>query len=134
MRSKRNKGSGWEPNAEKDYESLKRLHEKEIEKHGEGTLSVKDAYMEVFKYKSEYVKGLGLGARPPRKCRAKGENNEARAEIETLKASNEELKTSNEELITSNDELKATVSRINIEAIKREKKLRDDMVKMFEQM
>ncbi|KAL2938450.1 hypothetical protein RDABS01_021899, partial [Bienertia sinuspersici] len=139
------KGSGWEPNAEKDYEALKRLHEKEIEKHGEDTLSVKDAYMEVFKHKSGYVKGLGPGARPPKKCRAEGESNEARddaatreaslvSEIKTLKASNEELKTSNEELIASNDELKATVSRINIEAIKCEKKLRDNMMKMFEQM
>ncbi|KAL2923555.1 hypothetical protein RDABS01_015046 [Bienertia sinuspersici] len=56
------------------------------------------------------------------------------SEIETLKASDEELKTSNKELITSNDELKATVSRINIEAIKREKKLRDNIMKMLEQM
>ncbi|KAL2923534.1 hypothetical protein RDABS01_015025 [Bienertia sinuspersici] len=150
------KGSGWEPNAEKDYEALKRLHEKEVEKHGEDTLSVKDAYMEVFKQKSGYVKGLGPGARPPKKCRVDKESNEARtslsleiqklkdnatvreaslaSEIETLKATNDELKTSNEELIASNDELKATVSRINIEAIKREKKLRDDMMKMFEQM
>ncbi|KAL2899204.1 Fibronectin-binding protein PlpA [Bienertia sinuspersici] len=153
---RRQKRSGWEPNAEKDYEALKRLHEKEVEKHGEDTLSVKDAYMEVFKQKSGYVKGLGPGARPPKKCRADGESNEARtslsleiqklkddaaareaslaSEIETLKASNDELKTSNEELIASNDEIKATVSRINIEAIKREKKLRDDMMKMFEQM
>ncbi|KAL2893391.1 Laminin-like protein lam-2, partial [Bienertia sinuspersici] len=150
------KGSGWEPNAEKDYKALKRLHEKEEEKHGEDTLSVKDAYMEVFKQKSGYVKGLGPGARPPKRCRADGETNEARtslsleiqklkdnaaareaslvSEIETLKESNNELNTSKEELIASNDELKATVSRINIEAIKREKKLRDDMMKMFEQM
>ncbi|KAL2901222.1 hypothetical protein RDABS01_026304 [Bienertia sinuspersici] len=135
------KGSGWELNAKKDYEAPKRLHEKEIEKHGEDTLSVKDAYMEVFKHKSGYVKGLGPGALPPKKCRAEGESYEARvslsseiqelkddaatreaslvSEIETLKASNEELKTSNEELIASNDELKATVSRIKIEAIKR---------------
>ncbi|KAL2904487.1 hypothetical protein RDABS01_003197 [Bienertia sinuspersici] len=155
-KTKKHKGSGWEPNAEKDYEALKRLHEKEVEKHGEDTLSVIDAYMEVFKQKSGYVKGLGPGARPPKKCRADGESSEARtslsleiqklkddvavgeaslaSEIETLKASNDELKTSNEELIASNDELKATVSRINIEAIKREKKLRDDMMKMFEQM
>ncbi|KAL2931505.1 hypothetical protein RDABS01_036915 [Bienertia sinuspersici] len=156
-KTKKHKGrSGWEPNAEKDYEALKRLHEKEVEKHGEDTLSVKDAYMEVFKQKSGYVKGLGPGARPPKKCRVDGESNEARtslslqiqklkdeaaareaslsSEIETLKASNDELKTSNEELIASNDEVKATVSRINIEAIKREKKLRDDMMKMFEQM
>ncbi|KAL2901731.1 Fibronectin-binding protein PlpA [Bienertia sinuspersici] len=150
------KGSGWELNAKKDYEALKMLHEKEVEKHGEDTLSVKDAYMEVFKQTSGYVKGLGPGVRPPKKCRADGESNEARAslslqiqklkddaaareaslasEIETLKASNDELKTSNEELIVSNDELKATVSRINIEGIKREKKLRDDMMTMFEQM
>ncbi|KAL2921960.1 hypothetical protein RDABS01_013451, partial [Bienertia sinuspersici] len=135
----------WEPNAGKDYEALKRLHEKEREKHGEDTLSVKDAYMEVFKQKSGYVKGLGPRARPPKKCKAKGEKiqklkddaatREASlaSEIETLKASNKELKTSNEELITSNDELKATSSRINIEAIRREKKLRDNIMKMFEQ-
>ncbi|KAL2893771.1 hypothetical protein RDABS01_009680 [Bienertia sinuspersici] len=150
------KESGWEPNAQKDYEALKKLHEKEVEKHGEDTLSVKAAYMEVFKHKSGYVRGLGPGARPPKKSRAEGESNEVRVElsaeiqqlkedaatregllisqIETLKTSNEELRTSNEELIASNDELKATVSRINIEAIKREKKLRDDMMKMFEQM
>ncbi|KAL2921405.1 Fibronectin-binding protein PlpA [Bienertia sinuspersici] len=155
-KTKKHKGSGWEPNAEKDYVALKRLHEKEIEKHGEDTLSVKDAYMEVFKQKSGYVKGLGPGALPPKKFRAEGESNEARvslsleiqklkddaaareaslaSEIETLKASNDELKTSNEELIASNDELKASISRINVEAIKREKKLRDDMMKMFEQM
>ncbi|KAL2903632.1 hypothetical protein RDABS01_002342 [Bienertia sinuspersici] len=152
-KTKKHKGSGWEPDAEKDYEALKRLHEKEVEKHGEYTLSVKDAYMEVFKQKSRYVKGLGPGARPPKNFRVEGESNEARvslsleiqklkddaasreaslsSEIETLKASNDELKTSNEELIASNDELKATVSIIN-EAIKREKKLRDDMMKMFE--
>ncbi|KAL2893790.1 hypothetical protein RDABS01_009699 [Bienertia sinuspersici] len=112
--------------------------------------------MEVFKHKSGYVRGHGPGARPPKKSRAKGESNEVRVElsaeiqqlkedaatregllisqIETLKKSNEELITSNEELIASNDELKATVSRINIEDIKHEKKLRDDMMKMFEQM
>ncbi|KAL2927469.1 Fibronectin-binding protein PlpA, partial [Bienertia sinuspersici] len=140
----------------KKYYSLSLYSLFEVEKHGEDTLSVKDAYMEVFKQKSGYVKGLGPGARPPKKCRVDGESNEARtslsleiqklkddavareaslaSEIETLKASNDELKTSNEELIASNDELKATVSRINIEAIKREKKLRDDMMKMFEQM
>ncbi|KAL2942225.1 hypothetical protein RDABS01_030575, partial [Bienertia sinuspersici] len=155
-KTKKHKESGWEPNAQKDYEALKKLHEKEVEKHGEDTLSVKAAYMEVFKHKSGYVRGLGPGARPPKKSRAEGESNEVRVElsaeiqqlkedaatregllisqIETLKTSNEELRTSNEELIASNDELKATVSRINIEAIKREKKLRDDMMKMFEQM
>ncbi|KAL2899835.1 hypothetical protein RDABS01_024917 [Bienertia sinuspersici] len=107
------------------------LHEKEVEKHQEDRLSVKDAYMEVFKQKYGYVKGLGRGARPPKKCRADGESNEARAslsleiqklkddvpareaslasEIETLKASNDELKTSNEELIASNDELKEII-------------------------
>ncbi|KAL2892977.1 hypothetical protein RDABS01_008886 [Bienertia sinuspersici] len=140
------KGSVWEPNAEKDYEALKRLHEKEIEKHGEDTLSVKDAYMKVFKQKSGYVKIIGPGARPPKKCRAERESNEKRvslsleikklkddaavreaslaSEIETLKASNvelknsnEELKTSNEELIASTDELKTVVSRINVEAL-----------------
>ncbi|KAL2894895.1 Fibronectin-binding protein PlpA [Bienertia sinuspersici] len=155
-KTKKHEGSGWEPNVEKDYEALKRLHKKEVEKHGDDKLSVTDAYMEVLKQKSGYVKGLGPGARPPKKFRAEGESNEARvslsleiqklkddasareaslaSEIETLKASNDELKTSNEELIVSNDELKATVSRFNIEAIKREKKLRDDMMKMLEQM
>ncbi|KAL2906411.1 hypothetical protein RDABS01_005121, partial [Bienertia sinuspersici] len=128
-KTKKHKGSGWEPNAEKDYEALKRLHEKEIEKHEEDTLSVKDAYMEVFKQMSGYVKGLGRGAHD-----ATAREASLASEIETLKASNDELKTSNEELIASNDELKATVSRINVEAIKREKKLRDDMMKMFEQM
>ncbi|KAL2942367.1 hypothetical protein RDABS01_030717 [Bienertia sinuspersici] len=117
------------------------LHEKDVEKHGEDTLSVKDAYMEVFKQKSGYVKGLGPGAHPPKKCRIQKLKDDAAAreaslasEIKTLKASNDELKTSNEELIASNDELKATVSRINTEAIKCEKKLRDDMMKMLEQM
>ncbi|KAL2897363.1 hypothetical protein RDABS01_039146, partial [Bienertia sinuspersici] len=88
-----------------------------------------------------YVKGHGPGARPSKKRRADGESNEARAslslEIQKLKdnaTSNDELKTSNEELIASNDELKATVSRINIEAIKREKNLRNNIMKMFEQM
>ncbi|KAL2943454.1 Protein DYAD, partial [Bienertia sinuspersici] len=140
-KTKKHKESGWEPNAQKDYEALKKLHEKEVEKHGEDTLSVKAAYMEVFKHKSGYVRGLGPGAHPPKKSRAEGESNEVRvelsAEIQQLKedaATREELRTTNEELIASNDELKATVSRINIEAIKREKKLRDDMMKMFEQM
>ncbi|KAL2900710.1 hypothetical protein RDABS01_025792 [Bienertia sinuspersici] len=141
---------------QKNYEALKRLHVEEIEKHVEDTLSVKDAYMEVFKQKYGYVKRIGPGARPPMKSMVDGESNEARvtlsseiqklkddaaarkaslaSEIETLKASNEELKNSNEELIASNDELKETVSRIDIEAIKREKKMRDDMMKMFEQM
>ncbi|KAL2897631.1 hypothetical protein RDABS01_039414, partial [Bienertia sinuspersici] len=131
---RKQKRSGWEPNVEKDYEALKRLHEKEVKKHREDTLSVKDVYMEVFKQKSRHVKGFGLGAHPPKKCRADGESNEARTEIETLKASNDELKISNEELIASNDEFKATFSRNNIEATKREKKLRDDIMKMFEQM
>ncbi|KAL2926005.1 hypothetical protein RDABS01_033599 [Bienertia sinuspersici] len=119
--------------------------------------------MKVFKQKSGYVKIIGPGARPPKKCRAERESNEKRvslsleikklkddaavreaslaSEIETLKASNvelknsnEELKTSNEELIASTDELKTVVSRINVEVIKREKKLRDDMMKMLEQM
>ncbi|KAL2926549.1 hypothetical protein RDABS01_028269 [Bienertia sinuspersici] len=121
----------------KKYEALKMLHEKEVEKHGEDTLSVKDAYTEVFKQKSGYVKGFGPEARPPKKCGAgdaAAREASLASEIETLKASNDELKTSNEELIPSNDELKATVSRINIKAIKREKKLIDDMMKTFEQM
>uniref|UniRef100_A0A803N837 Uncharacterized protein n=1 Tax=Chenopodium quinoa TaxID=63459 RepID=A0A803N837_CHEQI len=155
-KTKKHKDKGFEPNAEKDYEALRNLHEKEVKEHGEDTLSVKAAYMEVFKLKSGYVKGLGPGARPPKKRRVEGETNEVRvklsaeiqqlkeyaatregvlvSQIESLKESNEELRTSNEELIASNDELKATVSRINIEAQKREKKLRDDMMKMFEQL
>uniref|UniRef100_A0A803N0U7 Uncharacterized protein n=1 Tax=Chenopodium quinoa TaxID=63459 RepID=A0A803N0U7_CHEQI len=118
----------FEPNAEKDYEALRNLHEKEVEEHGEDTLS---------------VKGLGPGARPPKKRRVEGETNEARVElsaeiqqlkedavtregvlvskIESLKESNEEIRTSNEELIASNDELKVTVSRINIEVQIRER-------------
>uniref|UniRef100_A0A803KV28 Uncharacterized protein n=1 Tax=Chenopodium quinoa TaxID=63459 RepID=A0A803KV28_CHEQI len=155
-KTKKHKDRGFEPNAEKDYEALRNLHEKEVEEHGEDTLSVKAAYMEVFKPKSGYVKGLGPGARPPKKRRVERETDEVRvalsveiqqlkedaatregalvSQIESMKESNEELKTSNEELIASNDELKATVSRINIEAQKREKKLRDDMMKMFEQL
>ncbi|KAL2930945.1 Syntaxin-72, partial [Bienertia sinuspersici] len=87
----------------KKYEVLKRLHKKEIEKHREDTLSVKDAYMERFKKLKDNatVREASLAS-----------------EIETLKASN----------------LKATVSRINIEAIKREKNLGDDMMKLFKQM
>uniref|UniRef100_A0A803N6M1 Uncharacterized protein n=1 Tax=Chenopodium quinoa TaxID=63459 RepID=A0A803N6M1_CHEQI len=155
-KTKKHKDKGFEPNVEKDYEALRNLHEKEVKEHGEDTLSVKAAYMEVFKPKSGYVKGLGPGARPPKKRRVEGETNEVRvklsaeiqqlkedvatregvlvSQIESLKEYNEELRTSNEELIASNDELKATVSRINIEAQKREKKLRDDMMKMFEQL
>ncbi|KAL2934386.1 Phosphoglycerate kinase [Bienertia sinuspersici] len=72
-KTKKHKGSGWEPNAEKHYEALKMLHEKEVEKHREDTLSVKNAYMEVFKQKSRYVKGLGPRARAPKKCSADGE-------------------------------------------------------------
>lgn len=109
--------------------------------------------MEVFQHKSGYVRGLGPGARPPKKLRTEGKNNEVRvelsaqiqklkdnatarqvslvSEIETLGASNEALRTSNEELVTSDDELKAIISRTNIEAIKREKKLREDMMKIF---
>ncbi|KAL2896981.1 hypothetical protein RDABS01_038765 [Bienertia sinuspersici] len=101
--------------------------------------------MKVFKQKSGYVKGLGLGALPLKKCRWKDKiqklKNDAAtreaslaSEIETLKASNEELKTSNEELIASNDELKEIVSGFNIEVIKHKEKSRDDMKKMFEQM
>ncbi|KAL2898214.1 Uracil-DNA glycosylase [Bienertia sinuspersici] len=121
----RHNGIGWEPNVEKDYEVLKSFHEKEIGKHREDTLSVKDAYMKVFKEKSGYVKRLGRRARPPKKCRVKGESNEAMvylsleipklkddaaareaslaSEIETLKASNVELKNSNKELKTSDE-------------------------------
>ncbi|KAL2923345.1 hypothetical protein RDABS01_014836 [Bienertia sinuspersici] len=122
----RHKGSGSEPSAEKDYEALKRLHEKETEKHGEDTLSVKDAYMERFKKFKDNVAA--------REASLASEIETLKASNAMLKKSNEELKTSNEELIASNDELKATVSRINIEANKLEKKLKDDMMKMFEQM
>ncbi|KAL2934677.1 hypothetical protein RDABS01_017796 [Bienertia sinuspersici] len=131
-KTKKHKGSGWEPNAEKDYEALKRLHDKEIEKHGEDTLSVKDVYMKVFKEKFGYVKGLGPGAPrvslsskiPKLKDDAAARGASLASEIETLKASNvelknsnEELKTSNEQLIASNDDLKATVSRINMKPL-----------------
>uniref|UniRef100_A0A803N9A3 DUF4218 domain-containing protein n=1 Tax=Chenopodium quinoa TaxID=63459 RepID=A0A803N9A3_CHEQI len=71
---KHNKKDGtttWEPNAEKNYEELKRLHETEIAEDGEDTLSVKDAYMKVLKPKSGYGRGLGLGARPPAKLEPK---------------------------------------------------------------
>uniref|UniRef100_A0A803LLZ3 Transposase n=1 Tax=Chenopodium quinoa TaxID=63459 RepID=A0A803LLZ3_CHEQI len=115
-KTKKHKDKGFEPNAEKDYDALRNLHEKEVEEHGEDTLSVKAAYMEVFKPKSGYVKGLGPGARPPKKRRVEGETDEVRValsaeiqqlkedaatregallyQIESLKESNEELKTS----------------------------------------
>uniref|UniRef100_A0A803N4S0 DUF4216 domain-containing protein n=1 Tax=Chenopodium quinoa TaxID=63459 RepID=A0A803N4S0_CHEQI len=149
----------WNPNSEEKIK-INFMDElrcvKDVEEHGEDTLSVKAAYMEAFKPKFGYVKGLDPGARPPKKRRVEGETNEVRvdisaeiqqlkedaatregvlvSQIETPKESNEELRTSNEEVIESNDELKAVVSRINIEAQKREKKLRDDMMKMFEQL
>ncbi|KAL2938680.1 RNA-binding protein 33 [Bienertia sinuspersici] len=107
------------------------LHEKEVEKHGEDTLSVKAAYMEAFKHKSGYVRELGPGARPPKKSRGGGENNEVRVE---LSAEIQQLKEDAATREASNDELKATISRINIEAIRCEKKLRDDMMKMLEQI
>ncbi|XP_074301661.1 uncharacterized protein LOC141633075 isoform X3 [Silene latifolia] len=47
--------SGFGPNHEKHFEELKRLHEAEIEKCGEDTLNVKDAYMKVLNHKSGYV-------------------------------------------------------------------------------
>lgn len=150
------KTTGWEPKSEKAYEELKKLHASEVDKHGEDTLSVQAAYMKVFNRKSGYVKGLGPGARPPRKNRNDKENNEVRVElsaeiqklkndatqrevllvteIDALKASNEDLRTSNDELVASNDELKAALSRMNIENIKREKKLREEMMQMFEKM
>ncbi|XP_021714206.1 uncharacterized protein LOC110682232 isoform X2 [Chenopodium quinoa] len=134
----------WEPNAEKNYEELKRLHETEITEHGEDTLSVKDAYMKVLKPKSGYVRGLGPGARPPTKVRIQGDDMDRvqlSTQVHTLSASNEELresneqlKASNEELKASNEELKAEFSRMNKEAIERENKLREDMLKMFEEM
>ncbi|XP_021864954.2 uncharacterized protein [Spinacia oleracea] len=140
---KKDGGSGWEPIAEKNYEELKKLHEAQIEEHGKDTLNVKDAYIKVLKPKSGYVRGLGSGARPPKKGR-NGENNE-RVELSTqvntlsasneeLRVSNEQLKGSNEELKASNEELKAEFSRMNKEAIEREQKLREDMLKMFEDM
>uniref|UniRef100_A0A803N463 Uncharacterized protein n=1 Tax=Chenopodium quinoa TaxID=63459 RepID=A0A803N463_CHEQI len=116
-KTKKNKDRGFEPNVEKDYEALRNLHEKEVEEHGEDTLSVKATYMEVFKPKSWYVKGHGPGARPPKKRRVEGETDEVRvalsvkiqqlkkdaatregalvSQIESLKESTEELKTSN---------------------------------------
>ncbi|KAL2931591.1 Phosphomethylpyrimidine synthase [Bienertia sinuspersici] len=80
-KTKKHKESGWEPDAQKDYEALKKLHEKEVEKHGEDTLSVKSSYTEVFKHKYGYVRGLVPGARPPKKSRAEGESNEVRVEL-----------------------------------------------------
>lgn len=145
--------SGFGPNDEKHFEEFKKLHETEIEKHDEDTLNVKDAYMKVLKQKSGYVRGLGPGARPPNKVGGtQGESNEVRVElsyeieqlkdaaasresqIDTLKASNDELRASNEELRASNEELKVSISKINLEAIEREKKLREDMQKMFDEM
>uniref|UniRef100_A0A803KWD6 Uncharacterized protein n=1 Tax=Chenopodium quinoa TaxID=63459 RepID=A0A803KWD6_CHEQI len=127
----------WEPNAEKNYEELKRLHETEIAEHGEDTLSVKDAYMKVLKPKSGYVRGLVPGARPPTKVRIQGDDMDRvqlSTQVHTLSASNEELRASNEQLKASNEELKAEFSRMNKEAIERENKLREDMLKMFEEM
>ncbi|KMS94868.1 hypothetical protein BVRB_014540, partial [Beta vulgaris subsp. vulgaris] len=138
----------WEPIAEKHYEELKKLHETQIQEHGEDNLNVKDAYIKALKCKSGYVRGLGPGARPPKKGRT-GENNERlstqvdtlaasneelKASNEQLKASNEELKASNEEFKASNEELRAEFSKLNKEAIEREKKMREDMLKMFEDM
>ncbi|KAK9705149.1 hypothetical protein RND81_07G036500 [Saponaria officinalis] len=108
--------------------------------------------MKVMKHKSGYVRGLGPGARPPKKGGGEGVANEVRVElsseiqqlkdaaalreteIETLKASNDDLRASNEELKSSNEELKASVSKMNQDAIEREKRLRDDMQKMFDEM
>ncbi|KMS95664.1 hypothetical protein BVRB_005990 [Beta vulgaris subsp. vulgaris] len=138
----------WEPIAEKHYEELKKLHETQIQEHGEDNLNVKDAYIKALKCKSGYVRGLGPGARPPKKGRT-GENNERlstqvdtlaasneelKASNEQLKASNEQLKASNEEFKASNEELRAEFSKLNKEAIEREKKMREDMLKMFEDM
>ncbi|XP_048499493.1 uncharacterized protein LOC104890377 isoform X1 [Beta vulgaris subsp. vulgaris] len=138
----------WEPIAEKNYEELKKLHETQIQEHGEDTLNVKDAYIKALKRKSGYVRGLGPGARPPKKGKT-GENNERlstqvdtlaasneelRVSNEQLKASNEELKASNEEFKASNEELRAEFSKLNKDAIEREKKMREDMLKLFQDM
>ncbi|KMT17711.1 hypothetical protein BVRB_2g036560 [Beta vulgaris subsp. vulgaris] len=138
----------WEPIAEKHYEELKKLHETQIQEHGEDNLNVKDAYIKALKCTSGYVRGIGPGARPPKKGRT-GENNERlstqvdtlaasneelKASNEQLKASNEQLKASNEEFKASNEELRAEFSKLNKEAIEREKKMREDMLKMFEDM
>uniref|UniRef100_A0A803L9N4 Uncharacterized protein n=1 Tax=Chenopodium quinoa TaxID=63459 RepID=A0A803L9N4_CHEQI len=88
--------------------------------------------MKVLKPKSGYVRGLGPRARPPAKVRAQGDDMERvqlATQVHTLSASNEELRASNEQLKASNEELKADFSRMNKEAIEREKKLREDMLK-----
>ncbi|KMS97136.1 hypothetical protein BVRB_7g178010 [Beta vulgaris subsp. vulgaris] len=135
-------------NVDKNYEELKKLHETQIQDHGEDTLNVKDAYIRALKRKSGYVRGLGPGARPPKKGKT-GENNERlstqvdtlaasneelRVSNEQLKASNEELKASNEEFKASNEELRTEFSKLNKEAIEREKKMREDMLKLFQDM
>lgn len=108
--------------------------------------------MKVLNQKSGYVRGLGGGARPPKKCGIEDDTNELRVnlsseiqqlkeaaalretQIETLNASNDDLRASNEVLKTSNEELKASVIKMNLDALEREKKLRDDMQQMFDEM
>ncbi|KMT05844.1 hypothetical protein BVRB_7g165850 [Beta vulgaris subsp. vulgaris] len=131
----------WEPIAEKHYEELKKLHETQIQEHGEDNLNVKDAYIKALKCKSEYVRGLVTGARPPKNGRTRENNERLSTQVDTLAASNEELKASNEQLEasneefkTSNEELRAEFSNLNKEAIECEKKMREDMLKMFEDM
>uniref|UniRef100_A0A803NAG6 Transposase, Ptta/En/Spm, plant n=1 Tax=Chenopodium quinoa TaxID=63459 RepID=A0A803NAG6_CHEQI len=111
----------------------------QVKEHGEDTLSVKDAYMKVLKPKSGYVRGLRPGVRPPTKVRTQGDDMDRvqlSTQVHTLSASNEELRASNEQLKASNEELKASIeelkaefSRMNMEAIDRENKLREDMLK-----
>ncbi|CAH9091486.1 unnamed protein product [Cuscuta epithymum] len=148
--------NGWEPNAEKNYQELKKLHQTQMEKHGEDTLTVKAAYTEVLKPKSGYVKGLGPGARTTTRGRSEAQNNELNVkfsaeiqmlkndaavreaslvgQIDTLKKSNEELRASNDQLKASNEELKTSISQMSIDAVEREKKLREDVKKMLEEM
>jgi len=128
----RHKDGSWDPEAAAKYEEFKHLHMSQVEKEGVDNLSLKEAYLLVMKEKSGYHRGLGPGPRPPRK--GSRESQEIRvklsAEIEQLQQKEAALKGQVGELQTANSELKSEIERMKVEAIEREKKLKEELMQL----
>ncbi|KAJ8443445.1 hypothetical protein Cgig2_026232 [Carnegiea gigantea] len=117
--------------AESRHKEFKKSHSKQIEGHGMDNVSMKEVYRMVRKEHSGNITGLEARQQP---AKSEGESSELTSEVELQEAYIQQHGTVDEEiehLKASNDSLTAEIERMKVEAIEREKKLREELLQML---
>lgn len=116
-----------DPAAEANLNALKELHTKEVEENGKDDLTPMEAFPKVFKDCSGYIKGLGVGPKPPKRSRA-ADSDEVRDEIQQLQQEKVELRLEVPNLQSDNQMLKEEMENMKLQSLEREKKLREESI------